>query len=210
MIDLIAPNVQVDMAKHWKDKDTSKIKDFKTVTQTSDWTFTSPYKGTVKYLSQAAQNVFDTVGLNLAVGNKSTGHLRVETTKDEIPFAMLGQDNPIQHYAETWLYESDLEDCGYTMSKIRYRVMADCFYILLRYFLRVDGVIVRICDTRIFHAFGEKHIHREFQYREGTYDQLRKSGFDLSSEWLLNPAADDIVFPKLPQLYVSNEKLFLE
>ena len=42
------------MAKHWKGKDTSKIKDYKQITETSDWTYSTAYKGTIKYLSNAA------------------------------------------------------------------------------------------------------------------------------------------------------------
>ena len=108
---------------------------------------------------------------------------------------MLTPENPIVHFGEVYLFECDLEDCGYALSKVRFRVMADCFYILLRYYLRVDGVRVRIFDTRIFHEFGTDFIHREFQFRESTYDELRSQGFDLSSEWLLNPNQSDMVFP---------------
>ena len=67
---------------------------------------------------------------------------------------MLSPENPILHFGEIFLFESDLEDCGYAMSKVRFRVMKDCFYVLLRYYLRVDGVSVRIFDTRIFHEYG--------------------------------------------------------
>lgn len=59
LIDLIPSGVQVEMAKHWKDKDTSGIKDFKQVTETSDWTYSTSYKGTVKTLSKSAQSIFD-------------------------------------------------------------------------------------------------------------------------------------------------------
>ena len=57
LIDLVPENVQVKMASHWKSKDTSKIKDFTQVESTSDWTFSTPYKGTVRYLSQGAASV---------------------------------------------------------------------------------------------------------------------------------------------------------
>ena len=114
--------------------------------------------------------------------------LSVEAVPEaQIKFEMLSPENPILHFGEVFLFESDLDDCGYTMSKVRFRVMKDCFYVLLRYYLRVDGVRVRIFDTRIFHEFGTDFIHREFQYRESTFDELRSRGFDLSSEWLLNP-----------------------
>lgn len=37
--------IQVAQAETWKKKDTSKIKDFVTVEAMSDWTFSTPYKG---------------------------------------------------------------------------------------------------------------------------------------------------------------------
>lgn len=83
---------------------------------------------------------------------------------------MLAPENPILHFGEIYLFETDLEDCGYAMSKVRFRVMKDCWYVLLRYYLRIDGICVRVFDTRIFHAFGTDNIHREFQYRESTFD----------------------------------------
>lgn len=123
---------------------------------------------------------------------------------------MLSPDNPIKHFGEVYLFESDLEDCGYTMSKIRFRVMGDCFYILLRYYLRVDGVKVRIFDTRIFHEFGTDFIHREFQYRQSSYDQLRNKGFDLGSEWMLSPQQSDLVFPQLETKQLIQERLYFK
>ena len=116
------------------------------------------------------------------------GHLSIKKMEEaSIPFDMLGPENPILHFGEVFLFECDLDDCGYTMSKVRFRVMSNCFYILLRFFLRVDGAIVRIYDTRIFHEFGTNYIHREFQHKESSWDELRAKGYDLSSEWMLHP-----------------------
>ena len=59
-------------------------------------------------------------------------------------------------YDDIVLFEDELDDSGGAKCHVRYRVMEDCFY------LRVDGVAVRIFDTRVFHSFGEKEILREF------------------------------------------------
>lgn len=180
----------------WQKKDTSKIKDYKEVTWTSDWTYSTPYKGTVRYLSQQAKKIHDETNLEIDFDKDAkTGHLTLKALPEaQIKFEMLSPENPIVHFGEVFLFESDLDDCGYSMSKIRFRVMEDCFYVLLRFYLRVDGVRVRIFDTRVFHEFGTDNIHREFQYRESTYDELRSKGFDLSSEWLLHPNQSDLVF----------------
>ena len=134
------------------------------MTQTSDWTYSTPYKGTVRYLSLAAKKVRDETSLELEVDSDAKcDHMSiVQMPEAAIPFDMLGPENPIIHFGEVYMFESDLEDCGSTMSKIRFRVMDNCFYILLRYYLRVDGVRVRVFDTRIFHEFGSDFIHREF------------------------------------------------
>ena len=64
--------------------------------------------------------------------------------------------------------------------------MNDCWYVLLRSYVRVDGVRVRVLDTRLFHDFGTSCILREFTHREASYDELRQAGFNLSSEWMLS------------------------
>ena len=112
----------------------------------------------------------------------------MEITEEQIPFERLGPENPIQHFGQLYLYECDLEDCGYVMSQVRFRVMADCFYVLLRFYVRVDGVKVRILDTRLFHDFATPDvILRQFTHQESSFDQIRQNGFQPNSEWMLNP-----------------------
>jgi type 2A phosphatase activator TIP41 len=50
--------------------------------------------------------------------------------------------------------------------------MANTFLILLRFFLRVDHVLVRIIDTRIYHEFGQHVIVREFKVKEIPMEKL--------------------------------------
>ena len=204
--------VQVAMAGFWKNKDKTKIKDYKEYEATSDWTYSSSYKGTTRYLSLYAKKAADETNLEIDHNKDGpTDTLSLAATPEAtIPFNMLSPDNPIKHFGQVYLFETDLEDCGYSMSMVRFRVMADCFYILLRYYLRVDGVSVRIIDTRIFHEFGQDYIHREFQFCESTYDELRAKQFDLSSEWLLSPQQSDIVFPNLNKKMIHQERILLK
>ena len=171
-IDVVPPMVQVAMAGFWKNKDKSKIKDYKEYQATSDWTFSTAYKGTTRYLSNYAKKIADETSLEIDYNKEGpTDNLNlVVTPVSTIPFHMLSPDNPIKHFGQVYLFETDLEDCGYAMSIVRFRVMGDCYYVLLRFYLRVDGVQVRIFDTRIFHEFGQDYIHREFQFCESTYD----------------------------------------
>lgn len=41
------PAIEVDGSHIWKEKDLSKVKDLKTLEKTFDWSFSSPYKGTL-------------------------------------------------------------------------------------------------------------------------------------------------------------------
>jgi type 2A phosphatase activator TIP41 len=100
---------------------------------------------------------------------------------------MLGEDNPIRSYGDVTLYEDEFADRGYSKANARYRVMDNCFFILLRSYVRIDHVAVRILDTRIFHEFNKDFIIRDFTHLESTYEELQSKDFNLDSDWLLSP-----------------------
>lgn len=51
--------------------------------------------------------------------------------------------------------------------------MPSGFYILLNYFLRVDGVVIRMNGTRYHFEVGNKYIFKEFTAREAQFDKIR-------------------------------------
>ena len=51
--------------------------------------------------------------------------------------------------------------------------MASGLYVLLRFFLRVDGVIVRLRDTRIHHKAGTGFLVRECSSKEARLAELK-------------------------------------
>lgn len=103
----------------------------------------------------------------------------------DIPVEMLGESNPILHYGEVAFFEDEFADRGFSKANIRFRIMKDCFFVLMRSYTRVDLELVRILDTRIFHQFGTDLIIRDFMHKESTYKQLQDAGFTFNSEWLL-------------------------
>jgi TIP41-like family len=99
---------------------------------------------------------------------------------------------PILFFDEILLYQDDLEDCGDVIFDAKLRVMPSCWFVLSRFFVRVDGAIIRIRDTRLFHRFGDAAVHMEISWRE--YNLSADQGKDpidqlLSNTELLNPAA---------------------
>ena len=116
----------------------------------------------------------------------------------EIPLEMLTPSNPVLHYGEVILYEDELSDRGSSKSYVRYRIMNDCWFVLLRSYIRLDKVALRILDTRYFHKFGSKEIIRDFIVKDETWDRLRDvKGFGYGSEWLLSPNQSDEVYEML-------------
>ena len=60
------------------------------------------------------------------------------------------------------------------------RVMPECWFVLLRFWLRVDSVLVRLYETRYmadFRASSEQpQLTREVRCCEGTFDALHAAG----------------------------------
>jgi hypothetical protein len=65
-----------------------------------------------------------------------------------------------------------LEDCGVVTIEAKIRVMPTCWFVLLKFFLRIDGVVVRTRETRLYHAFPREatseaiQVHCEVLWRE--------------------------------------------
>lgn len=65
-----------------------------------------------------------------------------------------------------------MEDCGEVSVEAKVRVMPNCWFALVRCFLRIDQVIVRCRETRLYHVFSESgddkdiDIHVEVLWRE--------------------------------------------
>lgn len=110
-------------------------------------------------------------------------------------------------FFEILLYDDELNDNGAATGSIRFRVMNDCFFGLIRFYLRVDNVAVRIMDTRFFHSFDMNYILREFQVRESSYSELTNKGFKINSEWSLSNAQADMVYNSLDMIFCTRDKI---
>ena len=84
------------------------------------------------------------------------------------------RDLPILHFLDLQLYEDDLGDNGDSMVRLRLRVMPSCFLVLLRHALRVDGVLIRHHDTRLFHKFGTPLVLRDRRLAKARLPPLPK------------------------------------
>lgn len=81
----------------------------------------------------------------------------------------LGPENVILNCGDVTLYEDEFGDRGFSKVNVRFRVMGACFLVLLRSYVRIDAVLIRVLDTRVYHEFGSKNFIRDFSLRESTY-----------------------------------------
>jgi len=112
-----------------------------------DWTYSVNYKGTCS-------------------------NLEFEETSEKFPVDRLLKPDPILFFDESVLFEDELADNGISMLSTKIRVMPTCMLLLCRFFLRIDNVIFRIRDVRIYIDFESDKVMRDYREQEYPYDEL--------------------------------------
>lgn len=152
-------SLKVSFSDHWN-KSLSKTEhaNINQVSNPYDWTYTTDYSGT---MSQDDLTKFC-------------------ESSEVLPMHMLQRHEKIIFYDEFTLYEDELADNGIATCTIRIRVMPSCLLLLCRFFLRLDRVIVRIHDTRIFVSFALGKVMREYKAYEEDFATVysKTSGSD--------------------------------
>jgi hypothetical protein len=148
-----------------------------------DWTFSSDYCGSVRQGSTASASASATetpVSRLTLLGQAGTTssvfdeHLVDYADRRFQPSATSGIDysalratnDPILFYDEAVLYCDDLEDCGEVSFSVKLRVMPSCWFVMSRMFMRIDGVMLRLRESRYFHSFGSRQVHLEVTTKE--------------------------------------------
>ncbi|KAL4492011.1 hypothetical protein ABPG72_008432 [Tetrahymena utriculariae] len=214
----VPTEVKVKYAEHWKNKKPEdKTAEIKVIQQISDVFFSTPYKGTVKKVSLLAEPQKNHTYLKDQLSEKSQfQELQniefpyAERTNEEIPIHNLTEQNPIKWANMADLWEDELGDSGSTTSEVRFRVMGDCWFALLRHYLRVDDVLIRIFDTRFYHEFGKNYILREFQVREDSYQNIAKKGFHFTPKWMLDQGQSHMVYQYIDPILIEREKIYFK
>ena len=116
-----------------------------------DWSYSTDYKGTIR----------SSVAL-------------FEPTKTPIPLELLKRPDPILFFDEVILYEDEMADNGITMYACKIRVMPERLLLLCRFFMRLDNVLLRIRDTRLYIELATGEVIREYIAREEKYEVVRQ------------------------------------
>lgn len=96
----------------------------------------------------------------------------VEETDERIDVNKLKVKEEILFYDDVTLYEDELADHGTAQYSVKVRVMPKSLFILARYYLRVDGVLARINDTRVYYELNKRYLLREYTNREAKLSSL--------------------------------------
>ncbi|EGW31058.1 uncharacterized protein SPAPADRAFT_142108 [Spathaspora passalidarum NRRL Y-27907] len=106
---------------------------------------------------------------------KGTTNIKFSESSQEIPIHRLTQPDPILFFDEAVLFEDELADNGISILNYKIRVMPTCLLLLCRFYLRIDNVIFRIRDTRVFVDFDQDLVIRDYRQQEYEYSELLKS-----------------------------------
>lgn len=140
---------KVSYSKEWQQNRQKQFEDIKEVVKPFDWSYSTDYKGTTP-----AEPPF-------------------QQTDSPIPLELLKRPDPIHFFDEVMLYEDELADNGIAMLSCKIRVMPARLLLLVRFFMRLDDVVFRIRDTRVFVEFGTGDVIREYTAREAPYEEVR-------------------------------------
>ena len=125
--------------------------DIKEVIKPFDWSYTTDFKGTL-----------------------APGSPEFAPSNKPIPLELLKRPDPILFFDDVILYEDELADNGIAMLSVKARVMPARLLLLHRYFMRLDNVLLRIRDTRIYVDFDSREVTREYVAKEEEYDKVRE------------------------------------
>ncbi|GAA5876006.1 hypothetical protein JCM16303_006990 [Sporobolomyces ruberrimus] len=132
-----------------------------TIVKPFDWTYTTLHPG-------------NTIPPSSPTPSSPLEWKKAPPTHQGIPLALLARtDIPILFFDEVPLFEDELGDNGIADVTIRVRVNSSSLYVLARYALRIDHVLFRHFDVRVYHEFGSREIVRELKGRQSTYDQVK-------------------------------------
>jgi len=190
MVDSNAPtDIKVRDSENWSTSNQIVVKLLEDVNEITndiqyDWTFYTEYSGT-----------FQTNSI-------------VEVTDEQINVELLKREKNILFYDEIILFEDELADNGMAQCKIRIRVMEKGFLALMRYFLRVDGVVFKILDTRIYYEFPKDYVIREIKMKEGPYSVIQEQIINHEQFGIISK--EDIASEITPTTSVLLEKIWIK
>ncbi|KAK6348279.1 hypothetical protein TWF718_006085 [Orbilia javanica] len=142
--------LKVAYSAAWQKQREKMHEGIKEVVKPFDWTYSTNYQGSI------------------------SGTQEFAPTTDQIPLDKLRRPDPILFFDDVMLYEDELADNGMSILSVKIRVMPARLLLLARFYMRLDDVVFRIRDTRVFVEFADGVVLREYQEKEDSYENVKK------------------------------------
>ncbi|KAK6071612.1 hypothetical protein SCUP515_07809 [Seiridium cupressi] len=143
--------LQVSYARDWSASRELTSAGIKEVVKPFDWSYSTEYRGTV-----------------------AGGQAQFAPTDHQIPIELLKRRDPILFFDDVVLYESEMDDNGISIFSVKLRVHEQRMLLLCRLFMRLDNVVVRIRDTRVYVDFQKEEVIREYTAKEAGFDEVKQ------------------------------------
>ncbi|KAI8720813.1 hypothetical protein NCS52_00527300 [Fusarium sp. LHS14.1] len=146
--------LKVAYARDWESTREGTTQGIKEVVKPYDWSYSTTYTGTL-----------------------APGAQEFTPTEQAIPIELLKRRDPMIFFDEVMLYESELDDNGISIFSVKVRVHEKRMLLLCRLFMRLDNVILRIRDTRIYVDFETDTVLREYSSQEESFANVKRKLF---------------------------------
>lgn len=150
--------LKVAYARDWESTRENTTQKIKEVVKPYDWSYSTTYAGTV------------------TPGATDQPQRQLQDTHKTIPIELLKRRDPILFFDEVVLFESELDDNGISVYSAKLRVHEQRMLLLCRLFMRLDNVVVRIRDTRIYVDFETEEVVREYTAKESSFKDVKNVG----------------------------------
>lgn len=142
--------LKVAYARDWESTREVTTQKIKEVVKPYDWSYSTTYSGTETAVAKG----------------------KLTESNALMPLELLKQRDPILFFDEVVLYESELDDNGISIYSAKLRVHQHRMLLLCRLFMRLDNVLVRIRDTRIYVDFRTEEVIREYTAKEASFGDV--------------------------------------
>ncbi|KXH68628.1 hypothetical protein CSAL01_06995 [Colletotrichum salicis] len=200
--------LQVAYARDWSSSREKTSAGIKEVVKPYDWSYSTEYRGTLEEPSGSA----GAAGAQQGEAGENKNKLE-ETTTRMIPLELLKRRDPILFFDDVVLFESELDDNGISIVSVKVRVHEKRMLLLCRLFMRLDNVIVRIRDTRVYVDFETDEVIREYTAKEDSFDSVKRSLFmegRLPDDIVIALRDPNLLYNLLPTVEQTVQSVFLK
>lgn len=185
--------LQVAYAGAWSSsRERSSAHDIREVVRPYDWSYSTDYVGTETpghhHHHRGGAGGASAAAAAAATGAEGAGESEEDsaetretkekkltpTAERQIPLELLRRRDPILFFDEVVLFESELDDNGISLYSVKVRVMEQRMLLLARLYMRLDNVVVRVRDTRVYVDFATEEVIREYTAKEDSFANVKK------------------------------------